>query len=282
MKTNKQGIGRREFIVMTSATAVAALAMGDTLLKSAPAAAAAGARFAIGFVDFGRLARQGQRFAPNAVSVNAVPSADGLFIRNGVRLAVRGYNVTPKAMNARNDMALTVNYPAADGQHVYPYTAWSYSKKSGGGSPVSFAVPVSNDQHIRLLFSTDLSTAAAAATQSTGAGPSAVSRRDMLAAVNSQNIESSADPDAITLTLNSEPGLPKLRRGFYIIAPLGAGTTEPDWISLQLRKTEAGYKLFSPDGSTGSPATFEYLVLLADYQTVEADDPTRPEKNHRQ
>jgi hypothetical protein len=274
MSKHQQGIGRREFIVMTSATAVAALAMGDTMLQSA-SATAAGARFAIGFIDYERLAGTADRFAPNAVPVSAMPSSDGLFIRNGVRLAIRGYNVTPKSADGRSDMELTVQYPGADGQHTNAYTAWSYSKKSGGGSPVSFPVPLTDDQHIRLLFATDLSKAAAA---QASAEPSSLSRRSMFAAGTSESVESATDPDSITLTLKSESSLPKLRRGFYIIAPLAAGMKEPDWISLQLRKTEDGYKLFSPDGSR---ASFEYLVLLADYQVAREDERTGPGRDRR-
>lgn len=272
-KQATSGIGRREFIVMTSATAVAALAMGDTLLKSAPAATAAGARFALGFVDFERLGEAGDRFTPNAVSVDAVPSADGLFLRYGVRLGVRGYNVTPKSAAGREKIDLVVNYPSADGVHSNPYVAWAYSRKSGAGSPVSFPVPVSNDQHVRLLLTTELSNGAANA--SAAPASSEVTRRDMLTAATVQTVETSAGDD-ITFTLASEPGLPKLRRGFYIVTPLGAGASQPDWISLQLRKTDNGYKVFTPSGSKeGSPASFEYVVLVADYNDTSADKPHR-------
>lgn len=271
MKNEKQGIGRREFLVMTSSTALAAAAFGQVRLPWSKTASSSSRNFSLGYVDLDTVARaNSNRPSPNLASVERVSSGDGKFIDTGVRVSVRGYHVMPHSPQGRASMELITNFAVREGsaERIYPFTAWSYVRGTGPGNLISYNVPVDDGQELRLMFVTDLVKADQA--------QSGLTRRDVLSPGSSDALEQGTDPNTLTLTLLSGDGDAKLRRGFYVIAPIGGGASEPDWTSLQLRKTNNGYKLYDLSGIDSKPAQFEYLVLMIDYASKsETDKPGR-------
>jgi hypothetical protein len=254
IQSKQQGMGRREFLFVTSGTALAAMAFGQDLLV--PAAASAASRFALGFAEPDALQQvPGRRdFRPNVVSADSL-SPDGTFIRNGARVSIRGGHAVASAAGNRS-INLTVQYVSnADGtKRVYPFYAWSYSTRNGMSSPISFVVPVDEDLRLRLLL------ASSSDVQQTAAAE--VNRRGLLQAVTAT--ENGAEPNAVVLSLLSGGPEAKLRRGYYILAPLAAGAAAPRWSNLQLRN-DGGLKLMQSDGFDVSAADFDYVVVYIDH-----------------
>ena len=268
-KQSTSGMGRREFIVLTSTTALAAAAFGKDLLPQAAAASVAAREFSLGYVEpNASIQGTGRGLTPNVASVNSVSSGDGNFLTNGVKVSVRGYNVMPKSETGRVQMQLIVQYFENGTDRANPFVAWRYSKASGGASPISFKVPVDQDQKLHLLFTSDsqASLARKAALEAQAARAAAVSRRDVISGASAAaSLEAGNDPGALTLTILSGKSDPKLRRGYYIISPVGDGVSEPDWSRYELRKTDNGLKLFESDDFDARPAQIEYLILYFDY-----------------
>ena len=236
MKTEStKGMGRREFIVLTSTTALAAAAFGQDLLSQKPSSVGAVREYSLGYVDpKASLGGTDRGLTPNMMSVDAVTSGDGKFINQGAKVSIRGYNVLPKSPTGRVKMQLVVQFRESGTSRVDPFTAWSYTRKTGGASPISFLVPVDQDQRLHLLFSSD-SEVSLARKQAAQAG-AAVTRRDLLSnASAATDLESGADPGAITLTLLSEKATPKLQRGYYVISPVGDGVSEPASRRVEIR-----------------------------------------------
>ncbi len=268
-KQSTSGMGRREFILLTSTTALAAAAFGKDLLPQPTTASATAREFSLGYVEPSASLRGTGRLTPNVTSAASVSAGDGAFITNGAKVSVRGYNVMPKSPNGRVQMQLIVQYLEGGSRRVDPFVAWRYSRSAGGASPISFLVPVDQDQSLHLLFTSDsegsLARKAAEAGQQ---GSGGVSRRDLLTnASAAASLEAGNDPGAITLSLLSGNSNPKLRRGYYIISPVGDGVGEPDWNSYELRPTDNGMKLFESNNFQAGPAQLEYLILYIDYFT---------------
>jgi hypothetical protein len=272
----QQGVGRREFLFMTSGTVLAAVALGQVNFSSP----ASGRSVSLGYADSDAAKSADDRFVPNVISADRVSSGDGGFLR-GVRVSLRGFNVTPKVSTGRKNIQLITNYTVAEGglPKLFPFVAWSYTKSSGAGHRLSYIVPLDQDQHLRLLLKTDLS---ATETSDATVTPSVTrTRRNLLSNLMSEAANSSVDPDAITLSIIGEKGTSKLRRGYYIIAPTVGGASEPDWSRFQVRRGENGLKLFAMDGFDAAPADFEYLILQVDYLPApDAETPVhRPSKS---
>jgi hypothetical protein len=260
---SKQGIGRREFLVVTSTTAIAAMAFGQDLIGVPSLKAASGSNFALGFVDpEAVIDGASSRFVANVGSADRLTQSDGALIRGGARLTIRSSHVSDKSANAPSGMQLIVQYvTSSDGtRRTFPFTAWSYSKTSGTSSPVRFVVPVDQEQTIRLLLATSYD----------GQASSAVSRRNLLQTASA--VESAADPDVINLSLLSGSGGAKLRTGHYIIVPTRNGASAPDWANVSLRNDE-GLKLVTNSGFTVAPVDFDYVIVTID---MASDKPTAP------
>jgi hypothetical protein len=276
-------MGRREFIVLTSTTALAAAAFGKDLLPQPAAASASGREFSLGYVDPGAsLKGTGRGVTPNVMSAASVTSGDGNFLSNGVKVSVRGYNVMPGSPTGRVQMQLIVQYFEGGTNRVDPFVAWRYSKTSGGASPVSFLVPVDQDQKLHFLFNSDseasLARKAAQAGKNGQVGDG-VSRRDIISGASAAaSLEAGSDPGAVTLTMLSGKSDPKLRRGYYILSPVGDGVSEPDWSRYELRTTDNGMKLFETNNFDAGPAKLEYLILYIDYFASRERGEIRPEK----
>jgi hypothetical protein len=155
-------MGRREFIVLTSTTALAAAAFGQELLTQTSPTGAAAREFSLGYVAPDDSLRGNARgFSPNAMSADGVTSGDGRFIDRGVKVSVRGYNILPESPTSRLQMQLVTEYRENGTGRVFPFNAWSYTRGTGGAPPISFLVPVDQDQRLHLLFSSDSPASAA-------------------------------------------------------------------------------------------------------------------------
>ena len=142
IESKQHGMGRREFLFVTSGTAFAAMAFGQSALVGSSAAAAS--HFALGYAEVDALEPIAGRagFHPNVVSADSL-SPDGSFVRKGVRVSIRGGHAVSSPAGDRS-LSLTVNFVSGvDGTvREYPFNAWSYSTRNGMSSPVSFVVPV--------------------------------------------------------------------------------------------------------------------------------------------
>ena len=279
-KQSTSGMGRREFIILTSTTALAAAAFGKDLLPQPSTASAPAREFSLGYVEpDASLAGTGRGLTPNVMAVAGVSSGDGNFIDHGVKVSVRGYNVMPKSPNGRVDMQLIVQYFEGGTTRLDPFIAWRYSRSAGPASPVSFLVPVDRDQNLHMLFTSDSDASLARKVAQAGQPGGDVSRRDVLTGASAAaSLEAGSDPSALTLTLLSGKSDPKLRRGYYIISPVGDGVSEPDWSRYELRTTDDGMKLFEANNFEAGPAQLEYLILSIDYFAGSERDRTRIKK----
>jgi len=285
-KQKPTGLGRREFLMYTSGTALAVMALGPELLSAASLVSSpVPATFSLGYSEQDALERTGDKFPPNVMAASRVTSSDGRFIDGGVRVSVRGWNFRPDTASSLDSLDLVVEYrvPANDGGlQSLPFYAWSYSKKGQRtSSPLSFTVSLDHDQHLRLLLSTN-GTAGAPSQPVPEAPAPGRSRRTAFygsPAPAAGSIESGAKPDSVTLTLLSED-MPKIRRGYYILSPVGNGATAPDWSRLQLRKEAGALKLYQANGIDADPARFEYLILFLDY-VDQSDTPAAKAKRRK-
>jgi hypothetical protein len=279
IQSKQQGMGRREFLFVTSGTAFAAMAFGQNVLVPSASSSAA-PRFALGYAEADVLQQASARreFRPNVVSADSL-TPDGSFVRNGARVSIRGGHAVASPAGPRS-INLTVQYVSgADGtMRVYPFYAWSCSTRNGMSSPISFVVPVDEDYRLRMLLasSSEVQQSAAAVPQ---AASSEVSRRGLLQAVTPA--ENGLEPNSVVLSLLSGGGEAKLRRGYYILAPLADGAAAPRWSSLQLRNDGDGLKLMQSDGFDLVAADFDYVILYIDRAKEVAVTPKGPAEKTR-
>jgi hypothetical protein len=135
----QQGMGRREFLIVTSGTALATMALGNGLVLPALAAPASGRTFALGYAEVDALQQSASRrgFYPNVSGSDSL-TPDGDFLRAGARVAIRGGHAV--AANVARSMQLIVQYTAMDADGVtraFPFYAWSYSSSNGMSSAKS-------------------------------------------------------------------------------------------------------------------------------------------------
>lgn len=241
MNTNGHKIGRRDFIRVSSTCALAAAAVGPKLFGGE--AVALPKRLAVGFATFDE--------AATLTAASDVPSGDGRFIGRGARITVSGASGASADPRARRGVELVTLFSYFDGaeRREAPFRAWGCSRKTGcQGNPVSFNVPVDEEQRIR--FTVGVETGAAESGAPT-------TRR---AIVDAAPTESHALP--VVLSLLSDPGSLKLVRGYYVIVPLFENDGEPRWSNWQLRRVDGRMALVD---ANGNPAAFEHFVLRLDY-----------------
>ena len=235
-------IGRREFLVTSSASIVATTVLGPSLF--AAGAAAPLRSLATGFAH----AAEKQHL----VNASAIAAGDGGFLTAGARIAVSGSSGTSGAARQRRAVQLLTSFPYFDGATLgtAPFLAWGASRVTGGqGSPIRFTVPVDLVQNITF----------AVVVESGDVGPKApTSRRRAVGGMGGGNVTSLP----LVLSVKSDPSAISLVRGFYVIAPLFEGDTVPQW---------SRYRLFQVDGrwalidDAGGFAPFEHLVLNVSY-----------------
>jgi len=116
----RDGMGRREFIMLASGTAVAALAFGDQLLPAT--AAESPTTFSLGYSDL-RSADGGGEVRVSSAAM--VTSSDGSLISSGARVSVLGANVAKGSL--RDTIYLDVKYSGwVNGKRqLVPFHAWN-------------------------------------------------------------------------------------------------------------------------------------------------------------
>lgn len=239
--SSQHQVGRRQFLIASSACALATAVVGPDLF--AGAAASLPKRLAVGF------ALADENAALNAAS--DVPAGDGGFIGRGARVTVSGASGASVDPRQRRAVELLAHYSYFDGseRRNAPFRAWGSSRKTGcQGNSVSFNVPVDEAQNVR--FSVGIESG------STSAGAPTTRRR----AVGGVAVESQALP--VTLSLLSDRDSLKLVRGFYVLVPLFERDSEPRWSEWQVRRVEGRMALVD---ANSNPALFEHFVLRIDY-----------------
>ena len=233
-------IGRRQFLVTSSACAVATVAIGPKLFA---AETDAPRRLAVGFARFDDA---------TVIAAEQITAGDGAFIGRGARISVSGASGASADPKERRAVELVTHYSYFDGaeRKLAPFRAWACSRETGcQGNPVSFTVPVDEMQKILFTVETERGTPRAG-----------ITRRDALAGGGTP--EAVALP--VTLTLQSGAGM-KLTRGFYVIVPMYDNDAEPRWSAYELKKHEGRWALV--DGA-GNVAPFEHFVLRIDYANL--------------
>lgn len=235
--SNRYLIGRRQFLITSSAAAVAAATIGPQLF----AASTSAKRLAVGYTAF-----EGDGVIRSASSV---PAADGGFIGRGARITASAPSpVSPDPRN-RRAVELIAEYPYFDGaeRKIAPFHAWASSRLNGAkGSPTSFTIPVDEVQKLSFIINAE-----------SGAphGASAT-RRDLLAEPTTNT------PLPLVFSLQNEAGSIPLARGFFVVVPLFENDAEPRWGSLSVRTVGGFSTLVDADGQ---PAMLEHFLLKIDY-----------------
>ncbi|HUR83327.1 MAG TPA: hypothetical protein VM733_21390 [Thermoanaerobaculia bacterium] len=237
--SNRTMIGRREFLAVSTASAVATAVLGPNLF-AAGLAGGAPRRLAIGYASVDDAA-----VAP----ASSISAADGGFIGHGARITVTRMSGPALAPRERRAVSLRAHFSYLDGaeRKLAPFEAWGCSRANGcEGSAAAFTYPVDEVQKIALSFKTE-----------SGAPGGAASRRETF----------TGDTTVVTelpfvLSLRDEAGTLKLARGFYIIVPLFENDGEPRWTAYQLGDQDGHRMLVDRDSKV---APFEHFVLNIDY-----------------
>lgn len=249
MKKNaSMGIGRRQFIQVSSAAAAGTILLGPTML--ATPAIQAPTRLAVGFVDW--------ISDTAAIRLDVLPGAkvwgsDGAFLRHDAQITIVSASRSSAGSQVRRAVALNANFSYFEGaeERVAPFFAWTYDPKSRSSSNrSSFRIPLDTQQSIRLVVGLK-----------SASSPSSSRRR---AAGGSSAASNSALP--FTLSLRDEPGSYRLARGFYILVPLLDGESDPTWSSYVFAFRAGQWGLY--ERGSAHLASFEHFVLRANYATA--------------
>ena len=235
--SNRYLIGRRQFLITSSAAAVAAATVGPHLFASAGSPK----RLAVGYATL-----DGDGVVRGASSIAA---ADGGFIGRGARITVASGRIAADPRKQRA-VELVAHYPYLDGaeRKVAPFRAWASSRLTGAkGSPTSFTMPVDEVQKLSFVVAAETGTPHAAP----------ASRRDALLIEPTTNT-----PLPLVFSLQNEDGTIRLARGFYVVVPLFENDGEPRWTGLSVR-TEAGFATLVE--AEDKPASLEHFLLKIDY-----------------
>lgn len=241
--SNRNLMGRRQFLVVSSTCALATAAIGPKLF--AGEVASSPKRLAVGFASFGE--------SPAVGAASRIPSSDSGFLGRGARIVVSGASGASETPHARRMVELLAHYSHNDGGEVRttPFRAWGCSRVTGcQGNSVGFHVPLDDAQ--KILFTVGAETGTPEGSE--------VTRRGALV---EKRLESTALP--LVLSVPNEDGALKLARGYYVVVPLFEDDSDPRWSGWTLRAVDGRMSLV--DGS-GSVAPFEHFVLRVDYATV--------------
>lgn len=235
-------IGRRNFLRVSSA-AIATVTLAPRLF----AADDAPRRLAVGYAPFDE--------APRFERAAALGSGDGAFIGRGARLSLSGLAGAAASSKTGRAVEMVVNYTYFDGaeRKQAPFVAWGCNTETGcQGSPISFTVPVDEEQRISISIRTQRNVARAGV---------ATSRRRAAGGPSEPMNES----HPVFLTLLSEEGT-KLQRGHYAIVPLFEGDREPLWYVYRVAMVDGRRTLVN---EAGEPASFPHFIVQVDYATAE-------------
>jgi hypothetical protein len=249
MSTTKNGgFGRREFLKVSTCALAAVTVAPQTFagLVAQPKVMVAGySPLDIESADVSIIGSN--------ITDAARASADRAFLRLDARVSAFGLSGGNRwDLRARD---LTTHYAIGRGRErqLVPFHTWISSGRPDDARPVSFIVPIDEEQRINFTVS-------------------AMTRRDQSSSGRGAGSGSSApEPTAIPvgLSLGGERDTFPLSRGFYIIVPVYDGQTPPSWDSYMLRRTSGGWALFELGGADARPAAFEHFVVRVDYARQE-------------
>lgn len=242
------GIGRREFIQVSSAVAAGAVLLGPEVLASELATAPK--RLAVGFVNY--ILDKSQLNALDVVSANEIIGTDGGFISRGARVSVVSTGWASADPRTRRAVELNANFEYFDGaeRRTAPFHAWTYDRTTGdAGNPISFFVPVDEQQQIRMSLGTEIS------------APPATGKRRAAGGAPASSASKALLP--FTLSLKGDPDSYRLVRGYFILVPLAEGQSEPSWSSYKLWYRKGHWSLH--EGSDLHAAEIEHLVVRVSY-----------------
>ena len=235
---NRQLIGRRQFLIVSSTCAVAAATVGPNLFAGERATQPK--RLAVGFATLD---------GPTVVDARSVPAGDGRFIGRGARIVASGASGASADPRQRRAVELIAHYSYFEGAERVsaPFVAWACSRNTGcQGNGVGFTVPV--DEVQKVVFTVGIET---------GAPAGAASRRDAMILEATESV-----PLPLTLSLQNEPGAVRLTRGYYVVVPMFENDSDPRWSAWQLGTAGGRRSLVDGDGNA---APFEHFVLKVDY-----------------
>jgi hypothetical protein len=235
---NRQLIGRRQFLIVSSTCAVAAATVGPKLFASERASQPK--RLAVGFATLEE---------PAVFDAARVPAGDGRFIGRGARIVASGASGASADPRLRRGVELLAHYSYFEGAERLstPFVAWACSRATGcQGNGVGFTVPVDDVQKIVFTIGVE-----------TGRPAGAASRRDTFSLEATESV-----PLPLTLSLQNEPGSVKLARGYYVVVPMFENDSDPRWSAWQLGTAGGRRALVDGDGNV---APFEHFVLKVDY-----------------
>lgn len=237
--SNRQTMGRRQFLVVSSTGAVATAVLGPKLFANALTTSPR--HLAVGYAPL-----EADVAVAAASSINSV---DGGFIGRGARIVVSGASGAAAEPRGRRGVELLAHYSYFDGaeRKTTPFRAWGCSRVTGcQGSPTAFTFPVDEVQKISFTVSAE-----------SGAPAKSIHRRDALTLDTTEKTEL-----PLSLSLQDEAGSHRLVRGFYVVVPMFDGDSQPRWSSYVLREMEGRWTLVD---AAGSVASFEHFVLRIDY-----------------
>jgi len=248
MSTSRhKGMGRREFL-RTSTCALATAAVGPQLF----AGFASPKLMVAGFAPLEIESAGTDVFTANVIDARRA-SADAAFLRHNARISaygLSGSNAEPRALDFLTHYAIG----RGESRHVVPFHTWVSSRRAEGPRPVSFTVPVDEEQKIRFSMTAKMPVVKPAASSS---------RRGLLSRPATTSVEPRALP--IELSLHGDAGSTALSRGFYVVVPVYEGQRTPDWSAYTLRRSGGRWALHERYGSELRPAGFEHFVLRVDY-----------------
>lgn len=237
--SNRQLIGRRKFLIVSTTCAVAAATVGPKLFGGEVVLQPK--RLAVGFAAF-------DETGP-VVDATSIPAGDGKFIGRGARIVASGASGASGVPRERRAVELLAHYSYLDGaeRRTTPFVAWACSRVTGcQGNGVGFTVPV--DEVQKIVFTVGVET---------GAPGGAASRREALTLGATESV-----PLPLMLSLQNEPDTVKLARGFYVVVPMFENDSNPNWSSWQLGTVDGRRTLVDRNGNA---AAFEHFVLKIDY-----------------
>jgi hypothetical protein len=205
-------------------------------------------RLAVGFVNY--LFDKSNLNGLDVVPASDIIGTDGRFISRGARVSVVSTGRAEADPRHRRAVELNVNFSYLDGaqRRTAPFHAWTYDRTTGdSGNPISFFVPLDDEQQIRMTVGTEISVAAAPG-----------KRRAAAAAPTTST-------DLLPFTLSAKNDLDSIAiaRGYYILVPLVEGQSDPNWSAYKLWYRNGHWGLH--EGTDLHAAEVEHLVLRLSY-----------------
>jgi len=239
LPTQEDGLGRREFLLLTSTCAAATLALGPNLFAGALSSQR---DVAIGFLPIEAVTDASDKLA-GLLSADAIPSSDGSFLSHGVRVRMAGVAV---GSDSRRTITFQSHY-VVDGASDAPVDVYRFERKTRMmGGLAEFGMPIDVDQRLRFSLTT--------------------AQRNP-PAVRDNDTPEPRETFPVTFSLRSEPDVVRLTRGYYVIVPLHDGAAAPRWNATTLRTKDGKVLMHEMKGGELQPVDREHFVLRIDYAT---------------